>query len=218
MSPIGRLFRNFRGSKSVERDRAAETADGGEVQWVIAGLGNPGDQYRRSRHNLGFVTLDRIAGKHGVKLSRGRFKSHYARATIAERAAILVKPENFYNLSGDSLAPLLGYFKTPVERLIVIHDDLDLEAGRLRLKRGGGDAGNRGVRSIAEKLGTEFIRIRIGIGRPPGESESKDFVLKPLSSDELRAFDSAIARAAEAVEMLMVEDLDRTMSRFNQRA
>lgn len=212
MSPIGRLFRHFRSSKYADK-----ASSGGEIQWAIAGLGNPGDQYDRSRHNLGFMTVDRLAESHKAELSRRRFKAAYAQARIAGCAAILAKPETFYNLSGESLASLLGYFKIPVERLIVVHDDLDLEAGRLRLKRGGGDAGNRGVRSIAERLGPEFIRIRIGIGRPPGEGDSKDFVLKPMSRAELANYKPVVARAAEAIETLMVEDLDRAMGRYNQR-
>jgi PTH1 family peptidyl-tRNA hydrolase len=213
MSPIGKLFRRFRSSRSAEPDAAS----GGQIHWVVAGLGNPGERYRRSRHNLGFMTVDRVAAAHDAELVRQRFRAAYGQAVIRGRAAILAKPETFYNLSGESLAALLSYFKVPVERLIVIHDDLDLEAGRLRLKRGGGDAGNRGVRSIAERLGPEFIRIRIGIGRPPDEGESKDFVLKPMTRAELAAFEPAIARAAEAVETLMVEDLDRAMGRYNQR-
>jgi peptidyl-tRNA hydrolase, PTH1 family len=214
MSPIGRLFRHFRSAKTAGQG----TPDGGgEIQWVVAGLGNPGDQYQRSRHNLGFMTIDRLAAAHAVKLSRRRFKATYAPTTIDGRATILVKPETFYNLSGDCLAAMLGHFKVPVERLVVIHDDLDIEAGRLRLKRGGGDAGNRGVRSIAERLGADFIRVRLGVGRPPAEDDSKDFVLKPMTRDELASFEPVIARAAEAVETVMIEDLDRAMGRYNQR-
>ena len=213
MSPIGRLFRHFRSSKYADK----ASTGGGEIQWVIAGLGNPGEQYQLSRHNLGFMTVDRLAEQHHAELSRRRFKAAYAQVTIEGVAAILAKAETFYNLSGESLLSLLGYFKIPVERLIVVHDDLDLEAGRLRLKRGGGDAGNRGVRSIAERLGPEFIRIRIGIGRPTSEGDSKDFVLKPMSRAELANYAPVVARAAEAAELLMVEDLDRAMGCYNQR-
>lgn len=214
MSPIGRLFRHFRSAKAAGQE---PSQGGSEVQWIVAGLGNPGEEYQRARHNLGFLTVDRLATSQGVKLSRRRFKAAYAQTTIDGRAVILAKPETFYNLSGDCLSAMLGHFKVPVERLIVVHDDLDLETGRLRLKRGGGDAGNRGVRSIAEQLGPEFIRVRIGIGRPPAEGESKDFVLKPMTRGELASFEPVIARAAEAVATLMAEDLDRAMGRYNQR-
>ncbi|HTW88796.1 MAG TPA: aminoacyl-tRNA hydrolase [Candidatus Binataceae bacterium] len=214
MSPIGRLFRHFRSTRAAGQEASQ---GGGEIQWIVAGLGNPGEEYQRARHNLGFMTVDRLAASQGVKLSQRRFKSDYARTTIHGRSAVLVEPTTFYNLSGDCLAAMLGHFKVPVERLIVVHDDLDLEAGRLRLKRGGGDAGNRGVRSIAERLGPEFIRVRVGIGRPPAEGESKDFVLKPLTRAELAIFEPVIVRAAEAVATLIAEDLDRAMGRYNQR-
>lgn len=213
MSPIGRLFRHFRSARAAGQGPSESDS---EVQWIVAGLGNPGEQYQRSRHNLGFMTVDRLAAAHGVKLSRRRFKASHARTTIDGRAVILAQPETFYNLSGDCLSAMLGHFKVPVEHLIVVHDDLDLEAGRLRLKRGGGDAGNRGVRSIAERLSPDFIRVRIGIGRPPAESDSKNFVLKAMTRDELVSFEPVVARAAEAVESVMAEDLDRAMGRYNQ--
>src|SRR5208337_5570743 len=105
-----------------------------------------------------------------------------AETTIADKPAILVKPQTFYNLSGECISDLLGYFKIAPQQLIVLHDELDLEAARLRIKQGGGDAGNRGVRSIAESLGTtDFIRVRIGIGRPPGNEENKDYLLRPMT-------------------------------------
>ena len=163
MAAIKRLFGNFRSSRAKKSDSEARS----KIEWVVAGLGNPGEEYSRSRHNLGFMTVDRIAKTKGVELGRRRFKGVTAELTLAEKPAILVKPQTFYNLSGECVSDLLGYFKIVPQQLIVVHDELDLEAGRLRIKQGGGDAGNRGVRSIAESLGTtDFIRVRIGIGRP----------------------------------------------------
>ena len=213
MSPIGRLFRHFRATKTApEAPERTST-----IEWIVAGLGNPGEEYARSRHNLGFMAIDAVAAAHQAGFSRRRFKAACATVKIGGRSALLAKPQTFYNLSGESLAAIAGYYKVPVERLIIIHDDLDLEAGRIRIKRGGGDAGNRGVRSIAEHLGPDFIRIRIGIGRPPGEGDSKDFVLKPMTRAERVHYEPVLARAGEAVETLMVEDLDRAMGRYNQR-
>src|SRR5216684_9043 len=167
MAALKRLFGSFRKTRSSSKVESDATA---ALQWVVAGLGNPGEQYARSRHNAGFMTIDRIAKSHGVELNRRRFKGLTAPVVLADQAAMLVKPQTFYNLSGECLADLLGYFKIPAERLIVVHDELDIEAGRLRLKRGGTDAGNRGVRSVAESLATpDFIRIRIGLGRPPAD-------------------------------------------------
>ncbi|MGH7905722.1 MAG: aminoacyl-tRNA hydrolase [Candidatus Binataceae bacterium] len=216
MSRLGNLFGGFRAKKTAESRPDGETRSA--LEWVIAGLGNPGEQYHRARHNLGFMMIDRIAGNRGVELSRRRFKALCAETKIAGRAAMLVKPQTYYNLSGESVAAILGYFKVPVERLIVLHYDLDLQTGGLRLKRGGGDAGNRGVRSIAEVLDTpDFVRVRIGIGRPPGESDSKDYVLKPMTTAEIHAFDAIFDRITEAVEAVITSGLERAMSQFNQR-
>jgi PTH1 family peptidyl-tRNA hydrolase len=132
---------------------------------------------------------------------------------------ILVQPQTFYNLSGESIAPLIEYFRIPAERLIVVHDDLDLEAGRLRIKRGGGDAGNRGVRSIAGALGTpDFIRVRVGIGRPGEGAQAAEHVLAQMRDQELLIFQQAIERAALAIEAIVAEGLENAMNRYNQRS
>ena len=130
-----------------------------------------------------------------------------------------MKPQTYYNLSGECVAAILGYYKIPAERLIVVHDEIDLEPRQLRLKRGGGDAGNRGVRSIAAVLGTpEFVRVRVGIGRPAPGLEAKDHVLHKMGRTELEAFKASIARAAEAVEAVIASGLERAMNLYNQRA
>ncbi len=205
MAAIKRLFGNFRSSRAKKSDSESHSS----IQWVVAGLGNPGDEYSRSRHNAGFMTIDRIAKAKGVELNRRRFKGVTAEITLAEKPALLVKPQTFYNLSGECISDLLGYFKIPPHNLIVVHDELDLEAGRLRIKQGGGDAGNRGVRSIAESLGTtDFIRVRIGIGRPPGlptiemepgrqpkTEENKDYLLRPMTAAERQTIAPLLERA-----------------------
>jgi PTH1 family peptidyl-tRNA hydrolase len=226
MAAIKRLFGNFRASRSKKSDSEARSS----IQWVVAGLGNPGEEYSRSRHNSGFMTIDRIAKAKGVELSRRRFKGVTAEITLAEKPAILVKPQTFYNLSGECISDLLGYFKIAPQQLIVVHDELDLEAGRLQLKRGGGDAGNRGVRSIAESLGTtDFIRVRIGIGRPPGfttemepgrqpkTEENKDYLLRPMTAAERQALAPILDRAASALEAIAADGLEAAMNRYNQR-
>jgi peptidyl-tRNA hydrolase, PTH1 family len=217
MSGLGRLFGKFRRASRPGTDAAAGRAD--TQYWIVAGLGNPGRGYARSRHNVGFRALDRLAKHAGAEFSRRKFNGLIAEATLGGERTLLVKPETYYNLSGECLAGVLGYFKLQPARLVVVHDDLDLEAGRLRLKQGGGDAGNRGVRSIAESLGrADFVRVRVGIGRPVGAVDSKDYVLEAVHSGEMRALERAAARAAEAVEAVIAEGLERAMSRFNQRA
>ncbi|MGB8685499.1 MAG: aminoacyl-tRNA hydrolase [Candidatus Binatus sp.] len=227
MAAIKRLFGNFRSSRAKKSDSEARSA----IEWVVTGLGNPGEEYARSRHNSGFMTIDRIAKAKGVELGRRRFKGVTAETTLAEKPALLVKPQTFYNLSGECVSALLGYFKIPPNHLIVLHDELDLEAGRLRIKQGGGDAGNRGVRSIAESLGTtDFIRVRIGIGRPPGftvemepgrqpkTEENKDYLLRPMTAAERDALAPILERAASAVEAIAANGLEAAMNRYNQRS
>ena len=226
MAAIKRLFGNFRASRGRKSDSESRSS----IQWVVAGLGNPGEEYSRSRHNAGFMTIDRIAKAKGVELSRRRFKGVTAEITLAEKPAILVRPQTFYNLTGECISDLLGYFKISPQQLIVVHDELDLEAGRLRMKQGGGDAGNRGVRSIAESLGsTDFIRVRIGIGRPPGftiemepgrqpkTEENKDYLLRPMTAAERQALAPILDRAASAVEAIAANGLEAAMNRYNQR-
>jgi peptidyl-tRNA hydrolase, PTH1 family len=227
MAAIKRLFGNFRSSRAKRSESEARS----KIEWVVAGLGNPGEEYSRSRHNLGFMTVDRIAKTKGVELGRRRFKGVTAELTLAEKPAILVKPQTFYNLSGECVSDLLGYFKIVPQQLIVVHDELDLEAGRLRIKQGGGDAGNRGVRSIAESLGTtDFIRVRIGIGRPAGftvetepgrqpkTEENKDYLLRPMTAAERQALAPILERAASAVEAIAERGLEAAMNRYNQRS
>jgi peptidyl-tRNA hydrolase, PTH1 family len=209
------LFGSFRRSASKTEPTAAPT----HIAWVIVGLGNPDEQYRRSRHNLGFMALDRLARRHGAGLDQRRFKAHLGRCAIDGQTVMLGEPQTFMNLSGEAVAPILGYFKVEPGRLIVIHDELDLEAGMLRIKRGGGHAGNNGVRSIIESLGTgDFVRIRIGVGRPPQGRDAVGYVLQPMTRDELSAFDPVIERAAEAAEAIIGIGVERAMNQFNQRA
>jgi PTH1 family peptidyl-tRNA hydrolase len=228
MAAIKRLFGSFRSSRAKKSDSESHPS----IQWVVAGLGNPGEEYSRSRHNAGFMTVDRIAKAKGVELNRRRFKGVTGEITLVEKPALLVKPQTFYNLSGECISDLLGYFKIPPQNLIVLHDELDLEAGRLRIKQGGGDAGNRGVRSIAESLGTtDFIRVRMGIGRPPEftneiemepgrqpkTEENKDYLLRPMTAAERQAIAPLLERAALAVEAIAEHGLEAAMNRYNQR-
>lgn len=226
MAAMKRLFGSFRSARAKKSEAEARPS----IQWVVAGLGNPGDQYSRSRHNAGFMTVDRIAKAKGVEFGRRRFKGITAEIMLAEMPALLVKPQTFYNLSGECISSLLGYFKIATQRLIVVHDELDLEAGRLRIKQGGGDAGNRGVRSIAESLGTpDFIRVRIGIGRPAGYSEelepgrsakteeNKDYLLRPMTAAERQALGPQLERAVNAIEAIASQGLEAAMNRYNRR-
>jgi PTH1 family peptidyl-tRNA hydrolase len=216
---IKNLFGSFRRAPKEKVEDAPAPEEQSETRWVVAGLGNPGEEYSRSRHNAGFRVVDRVAKAKQKQFDRRKFKGLIAETELAGASALLVKPQTYYNGSGECLAAVLGYYKVPPSRLIVVHDELDLEAGRLRLKQGGSDAGNRGVRSVAQSLGTpDFIRVRVGVSRPPGEKESKDYLLESMSSETRASLESSIQRAAEAVEAIIGDGLERAMGRFNQRS
>jgi PTH1 family peptidyl-tRNA hydrolase len=215
MSRFGRLFDKFRPASGA-RDDTASTGRG-EMRWLVVGLGNPGEQYRRSRHNVGFMVIERLAAANGADLARRKFNGFYGEARAGGLITMFAMPQTFYNRSGECVAGMSGYFKIPLERVIVVHDDMDLPAGRIRIKRGGGDAGNRGVRSIAESVGKDFIRVRIGIGHPADDHGDIDYVLRPLGSDEMHEFEAILDRAGDAVVAVIRDGLERAMNQFNQR-
>jgi len=160
-------------------------AVGSDEAWLVVGLGNPGPSYAGNRHNAGFLVLDLLAERAG-----GRFRAHKGRADTVEgrlagRRVVLVKPKCYMNESGGPVASLRSFFKVPLERAVVVHDELDLPYGAVRLKRGGGDNGHNGLRSVTSALGSkDYLRVRFGIGRPPGRQDPADFVLKDFSAAE----------------------------------
>lgn len=184
--------------------------------WLVLGLGNPGSQYAGNRHNVGFMVLDVLAARAG-----SRFKSHKTRAEVAEtrlvgERAVLAKPRSYMNTSGGPAAGLRDFFKAPVERIIVVHDELDLGFGMLRVKQGGGDNGHNGLKSLRRSLGSgEFFRVRLGVGRPPGRQDPADFVLRDFTAAERKELGVQIERAADAVEGLIRDGLAATQNAFN---
>jgi peptidyl-tRNA hydrolase, PTH1 family len=187
-----------------------------EGPWLVLGLGNPGPQYAGNRHNVGFMVLDLLAERVG-----GRFKSHKARGDVVEtqlagQRAVLAKPRSYMNTSGGPAAGLRDFFKTPIEKIVVVHDELDLAAGRIRLKQGGGDNGHNGLRSLRQSLGSgEFYRVRLGIGRPPGRQDPADFVLHDFSSAERKELGVQLERASDAVEVLLRDGLAAAQNAYN---
>lgn len=214
MGRIRSLFEKFRPAAAGDTSVVGRE----KTRWLVVGLGNPGGEYARSRHNVGYRVVEALARESGAQLKSRKFKGLVAEARIGGEPAIIVKPLTYYNLSGECVAAVLAYFKIAPGKLIVVHDDLDLEPGRLRLKRGGGDAGNRGVRSIVATLGTpDFIRVRVGIGRPRPGADSKEHVLVPMSAREVEEFETAIERASQAVKAIIADGLELAMNRYNQR-
>jgi PTH1 family peptidyl-tRNA hydrolase len=185
--------------------------------WLVVGLGNPGPEYAATRHNIGFLVVDELAER-----ARGRFASHKrARAQVAEERVaghrvVLAKPMSYMNESGGPVKALAEFYKVPLEHLVVIHDELDIDFATLRLKHGGGDNGHNGLKSLRRSLGSgDYYRIRVGIGRPPGRQDPADYVLKPWSSVERKELELLVGDAADAVETLMTDGLERAQNRFN---
>jgi peptidyl-tRNA hydrolase, PTH1 family len=182
---------------------------------LVAGLGNPGREYAATRHNAGWMVLDELARRHGGSW-RSKFSGQLAEIRLDAARLALVKPETYMNESGRSIAAASRFFKSPVETVLVVHDDVDLEEGRLQARRGGGLAGHNGLRSIAQALGSqEFLRLRIGVGRPGrGDRRSvADYVLAPFAPEA--DVDALVARSADAVETVVGDGLDAAQQRFN---
>lgn len=191
-----------------------------EGPWLVGGLGNPGPQYAGNRHNVGFLVADLLAERMG-----GKFTSHRSRAQVCEghigtpgvssRRVVLAKPMSFMNVSGGPTAALLDFYKVPLSRLIVIHDELDIDYGALRLKKGGGDNGHNGLKSIRKSLGPDYYRVRFGVGRPPGRMPVADYVLRDFSAAERKELGYLVDRAADSVEALIADGLERAQSAYN---
>jgi peptidyl-tRNA hydrolase, PTH1 family len=183
---------------------------------LIVGLGNPGRGYRETRHNIGFMVLDRLAVKLNARFSRLQSRALVASTTYEGRRLILAKPQTFMNLSGQSVQGLVRFYKLPLTDLLIAHDDLDLPPGTLRIRPDGGSSGQKGMSSIIERLGTdEFPRLRLGIGRPPGQMPAPDYVLQDFSTGEMEIISETLNRAVEAVLTFVSTGLDSAMNKFN---
>jgi peptidyl-tRNA hydrolase, PTH1 family len=184
---------------------------------LIVGLGNPGKKYERTRHNLGFMVLDRLAEKHGVEVAKERDQALVGEWHRGREKILLVKPQTFMNLSGQALTRLVRYHPLEQEDLVVIHDDLDLPFGRLRIRQQGSAGGNRGMLSVLEALGDRlFVRLRIGIGRPPPGVDPADFVLRTFTPEERARVAEIVARAADATEAILDLGARAAMEKFNR--
>jgi len=191
--------------------------------WLVVGLGNPGPGYANNRHNVGQMVVDELAHRTG-----GRFTTHRARAQVADvrlgtlaggvpgPRVLLAKPTSYMNLSGGPVAGLAAYLQVPAERVLVVHDELDVPFAQVRLKQGGGEGGHNGLRSISSALGTrDYVRVRVGIGRPPGRMDAADFVLRDFSSVERKELPWLVDSAADAVEMVVLQGLAAAQQRFH---
>ncbi|RFU88700.1 aminoacyl-tRNA hydrolase [Streptomyces triticagri] len=193
----------------------------GAGPWLVVGLGNPGPGYAGNRHNVGFMVADLLAGRAGGSFKRaGRAQAQVVEARVGppgpgSRRVVVAKPASYMNLSGGPVSALRDFYKVPVEQVVAIHDELDIDYGALRLKLGGGDNGHNGLKSMTKAMGPGYHRVRFGIGRPPGRMPVADFVLKDFSGAERKELGYFVDRAADAVEALVLEGLERAQSTYN---
>jgi peptidyl-tRNA hydrolase, PTH1 family len=188
--------------------------------WLVVGLGNPGPSYAQHRHNVGFMAIERLAERLDADSPRDRHAGRLRRAEVQGEGLLLLEPQTFMNASGESVQPTAAFYKIPPERIIVLHDELDLPFGEVRLKLGGGHAGHNGLRSILERLGTpEFIRVRIGIGRPPPEhgGDVSSFVLSRFSQEEAEALPGVLKKATQSVLEVALRGLPAAMKAIHTR-
>jgi peptidyl-tRNA hydrolase, PTH1 family len=185
---------------------------------IIAGLGNPGRGYQKTRHNVGFMVINRIAKEAGIKIRGFKYKARTGKGKIDGHKVFLIKPRTYMNLSGKSVESCLNGLSAYPSDLIVIHDDLDLPIGRIKIKNSGGTGGHKGIRSIIDHLGTDqFTRVRIGIGKPPHHQDTADYVLENFSPAEKNIIQGSIVNGAEAVQIIISDGTDKAMNKFNQK-
>jgi peptidyl-tRNA hydrolase, PTH1 family len=185
--------------------------------WLVVGLGNPGRRYARTRHNVGFRVVDRLAARWGVSVEREVHRALVGEVRRSDQRIMLVKPQTFMNASGEAAASLQRFYRVGAGEVIAVHDDVDLEVGRVRVRRGGRGGGNRGVDSLITTLGDGFVRVKVGVGRPPAGPVAADYVLAVPAPEEAARLERAEGLAADAVELVLSDGLDRAMNRINQR-
>jgi peptidyl-tRNA hydrolase, PTH1 family len=185
--------------------------------WLVVGLGNPDDEYAGTRHNAGAMVVARLAGRAGAKLKRSRNRAQVAEIRDGDQRVVLARPTSYVNESGGPVSLLARWYKTPLDRIIVVHDEIDLAEGRLQVRRGGGTAGHNGVKDVVKALGSpDFLRVRIGVGRPPGRKDPADYVLEPVSKRQAEDFAVLLERAADAAIDLVHLPLERAQDRHNR--
>lgn len=186
--------------------------------YLIVGLGNPEPEYSRTRHNMGFDVINKLAKKYEIELSRNNYQAIYGNGIIEGERVILVKPQTFMNASGVSIKKYVDFYKIPLEKVLVIYDDMDTEVGRLRVRVKGGAGSHNGMKSVVQELGSEnFPRIRVGIGRPRDEFDRIDYVIGSIPDEEYAKLQEEQEKAVDAVICYILHGIDETMNNFNER-
>lgn len=193
--------------------------------WLVVGLGNPGPRYAANRHNVGAMVVAELASRARVSLREHRSRAAVGETRLGTRAGglpgprvVLARPLTYMNVSGGPVAGLVRYFSVPLEQVVLVHDELDIEFGSVRLKRGGGEGGHNGLRSVSQSLGTrDYLRVRLGIGRPPGRQDPADYVLSDFPARDRTEVELLVGEGADAVEELVTSGLEATQQQFHSR-
>lgn len=184
--------------------------------YLIVGLGNPEEEYSQTRHNMGFNTINKIAKKYNLEINKNKFHGLYESSIIENKKVILLKPQTYMNLSGISIKEIMDFYKINIEDILIIYDDMDIEPGKIKIRKKGGSGGHNGIKSIIENIRTEeFARIRIGIGRPMPEQDKINYVIGAISNEEKEQLEYGVEKAVEAVEEVLKNGIDSAMNKFN---
>lgn len=189
----------------------------GPVEYLIVGLGNPGQQYERTRHNAGFMVMDALAQRLGADIKKLKYKALYADTVISGKRCIVMKPQTFMNNSGQSVQEAMAYFNIPTENVIIVYDDISLEPGKLRIRRKGSDGGHNGIKSIIYLTGEDtFPRIKMGVGKKPHPKfDLADWVLSRFNDEDKKSLDEAAQKACDSIELIVAGKIDEAMNKFN---
>ena len=200
--------------KQISKD---QTSSGGPIEYIVVGLGNPGSQYEHTRHNAGFLAIDRLAESLGTKIDRAKYKALVAEVSIEGKRVLLMKPQTYMNLSGEAVGEAARFYKVPAERIIVLSDDISLAVGRLRVRRKGSDGGHNGLKSIRAHIGSDaYPRIKIGVGeKPHAEYDLADWVLSAFSAEELKLLSQASDSIEKGLRKILADDMDGAMQLCN---
>lgn len=193
-------------------------SSGGAPTWLVCFLGNPGDQYAKTRHNAGWLACEALEAKENIHTTRLRFHAFTGIGKLGGAQVLFMRPQTYMNLSGEAVQPAAAYYKIPADHVIVVHDDMALPAGKLRIKRGGSDGGHNGIKNITQQLGTaDYPRVKIGVGQPPHPDYDRiDWVIGKLSEEELKVIRETAERAIQAVEELIARGVDSAMNKYNR--
>lgn len=190
----------------------------GQEIFVVVGLGNPGKQYEQTKHNVGFLVIDKLAEKYQIPMTKFQYKAFVGSGMIKDKKVLLVKPQTFMNLSGESVREIVNFYKVPQERFVVIYDDTSLPMGQIRLREKGSHGGHNGIRNIIQLMGTDvFGRVKVGIGEKPNGWDLADYVLAKFETNDLPLIESGMDKATQAVEWILSRGMQDAMNRMNQR-